>query len=166
VSGRCSRRSRGRNGNKPDPPIHDDFCTITDENQLVRHKFTATNPNQLQLTNITKHKTTKQKLYLYTIKDVFSSNILDDSIDARMKSRSSRRAPNNAATMRGNITDCIVQRDHGPQFQSRKFLRTLNPSPPDPIDGPDRFMRQQPGHGERLRTTAEKRPQPPPLNHP
>jgi len=52
-------KKRGRNGKKPGPAVHDDLCTITDENGRVRHEFTADGPNQLWLTDITEHKKTK-----------------------------------------------------------------------------------------------------------
>lgn len=50
-------KKRGRNGKKPGPPVHDDHCTVTDENGRVRHEFTADGPNQLWLTDITEHRT-------------------------------------------------------------------------------------------------------------
>ena len=50
-------KKRGANGKKPGPAVHDDLCTITDENGRVRHEFTADGPNQLWLTDITEHKT-------------------------------------------------------------------------------------------------------------
>ena len=45
---------RGRNGKKPDPPVHDD---------LVERDFTADNPNELWLSDITEHWTDEGKLY-------------------------------------------------------------------------------------------------------
>ena len=50
-------KKRGKNGKKPGPPVHDDHCTVTDANGRVRHQFTADEPNQLWLTDITEHKT-------------------------------------------------------------------------------------------------------------
>ena len=62
-------KKRGRNGKKPGPAVHDDLCTVIDENGRIRHEFTATGPNQLWLTDITEHKTSEGKLYLCAIKD-------------------------------------------------------------------------------------------------
>lgn len=50
-------KKRGRTGKKPGPAVHDDLCTVTDENGRMRHEFTADGPNQLWLTDITEHKT-------------------------------------------------------------------------------------------------------------
>ena len=52
-----SERRWARNGKKPGPAVHDDHCTVTDENGRVRHEFTTDGPNQLCLTDITEHKT-------------------------------------------------------------------------------------------------------------
>ena len=40
-----SGKKRARNGKKPGPAVHDDQCTVTDENGRVRHEFTADGPN-------------------------------------------------------------------------------------------------------------------------
>lgn len=118
-------KKRGKNGTKPGPPVHDDHCTVTDENGRVRHEFTADEPNQLWLTDITEHKTSEGKLYLCAIKDVFANRIVGYSIDSRMKSSLAVRALENAVAMRGNVPGCIVHSDRGSQFRSRKFLRAL-----------------------------------------
>ena len=53
-------KKRGRNGKKPGPPVHDDLCTVTDDDGRVRHEFTADGPNQLWLTDITEHRTAER----------------------------------------------------------------------------------------------------------
>jgi len=119
-------KKRGRNGKKPGPAVHDDLCTVTDENGRVRHEFSAERPNQLWLTDITEHRTTTQgKLYLCAVKDVFSNKILGYSIDSRMKSSLAVNALDNAVAMRGDVAGCVVHSDRGSQFRSRKFLRAL-----------------------------------------
>jgi transposase InsO family protein len=60
------KRKRGTNG-KVGPPVHDD---------LVERDFTAHEPNQLWLSDITEHRTGEGKLYLCAIKDVFSNRIV------------------------------------------------------------------------------------------
>jgi len=119
-------KKRGRNGKKPGPAVHDDLCTVTDENGRVRHEFTADGPNQLWLTDITEHKTAEGKLYLCAIKDVFGNKIVGYSIDSRMKSSLAVRALENAVQMRGAVAGCVVHSDRGSQFRSRKFLRALS----------------------------------------
>ena len=54
------------------PLVHDD---------LVKRDFTAQQPNQLWLTDITEHWTAEGKLYLCAIKDVHSNRIVGYSID-------------------------------------------------------------------------------------
>ena len=119
-------KKRGRNGKKPGPAVHEDLCTVTDENGRVRHEFTADGPNQLWLTDITEHKTAEGKLYLCAIKDVFGNKIVGYSIDSRMKSSLAVRALENAVAMRGAVAGCVVHSDRGSQFRSRKFLRALS----------------------------------------
>ena len=110
------KKGRG-SGKKPGPPVHDD---------LVGRDFTADEPNQLWLTDITEHRTAEGKLYLCAVKDVFSNKIVGYSIDSRMKSTLAVRALENAAQMRGDVAGCVVHSDRGSQFRSRKFLRTLS----------------------------------------
>ncbi|WP_447949597.1 IS3 family transposase [Microbacterium aurum] len=116
------KRGKGR---RPGPPVHDDLCTVVDEDGRVRHVFTADAPNELWLTDITEHKTAEGKLYLCAIKDVYSGRIVGYSIDSRMKSRLAVQALENAVQMRGDVAGCIVHSDRGSQFRSRKMLRAL-----------------------------------------
>ncbi len=118
-------KKKGKNGHKPGPAVHDDLCTVTDENGRVRHEFTADRPNELWLTDITEHKTAEGKLYLCAVKDVFGNKIVGYSIDSRMKSSLAVRALENAVAMRGDVAGCVVHSDRGSQFRSRKFLRAL-----------------------------------------
>ena len=118
-------KKRARNGKKPGPAVHDDLCTVTDENGRTRHEFTADGPNQLWLTDITEHRTGEGKLYLCAIKDVFGNKIVGYSIDSRMKSSLAVNALGNAVAMRGDVAGCVVHSDRGSQFRSRKFLRAL-----------------------------------------
>lgn len=57
-------KKRGLN-RKSGPPVHDD---------LVGRKFTADEPNQVWLTDITEHWTDEGKLYLCAIKDLYSNS--------------------------------------------------------------------------------------------
>ena len=119
-------KKRDSNGKKPGPAVHDDLCTVVDENGRTRHEFTAAGPNQLWLTDITEHRTTTEgKLYLCAVKDVFSNKIVGYSINSRMKSSLAVDALQNAVAMRGDVAGCVVHSDRGSQFRSRKFLRAL-----------------------------------------
>lgn len=109
------KRTRGK-GKKPGPPVHDD---------LVQPNFTAEQPNQLWLADITEHPTVEGKLYLCAIKDVYSNRIVGYSLDSRMKSRLAVAALNNAAARREDVAGCILHTDRGSQFRSRKFVRAL-----------------------------------------
>ena len=110
------KKARGK-GKKPGPPVHDD---------LVQRNFTAEQPNQLWLADITEHPTGEGKLYLCAIKDVFSNRIVGYSLDSRMKSRLAVAALNNAATRRDEAAGCILHSDRGSQFRSKKFARALS----------------------------------------
>ncbi|HET6295250.1 MAG TPA: IS3 family transposase [Kribbella sp.] len=108
-------KKRGKSG-KTGPPVHDD---------LVERDFTADEPNQLWLSDITEHRTSEGKLYLCAIKDVFSNRIVGYSIDSRMKSRLATTALSSAVARRGEVAGCILHTDRGSQFRSRKFVHTL-----------------------------------------
>jgi transposase InsO family protein len=109
------RRGRCKNS-KAGPPVHDD---------RVQRDFTAAVPNHLWLTDITEHPTSEGKLYLCSVKDVFSGRIVGYSIDSRMKSRLAVNALESAIARRGQVAGCIVHSDRGSQFRSRKFVSVL-----------------------------------------
>jgi transposase InsO family protein len=110
---------------KPGPPVHDDLCAHVDEHGVTRHSFTADEPNQLWIGDITEHWTGEGKLYLCAFKDVYSNRIVGYSMDSRMKSSLAVAALNNAVARRGDVAGCIVHTDRGSQFRSRKFVRAL-----------------------------------------
>ena len=119
-------KKRGKNGKKPGPAVHDDLCVIIDEYGRERHRFEASGPNQLWLTDITEHRTVKDgKLYLCAVKDAFSGRIVGYAIDSRMTASLAVRAIRNAVRMRGNVSGCVVHSDRGSQFRSRKLRREL-----------------------------------------
>jgi len=117
-------KKKGKAG-KPGPPVHDDLLAFEDEHGRVRHRFTASGPNQVWLTDITEHPTREGKLYLCSVKDVFSNRIVGHSIDTRMKSSLARRAIHNAIVLRGP-ENTICHSDRGSQFRSRKVVRLLH----------------------------------------
>jgi putative transposase len=107
-------RKRGLH-RKPGPPVHDD---------LVLRDFTAEQPDQLWLTDITEHPTAEGKLYLCAIKDACSKRIVGYSIGARMTSELAVNALHNALALRGTV-GAIVHSDRGSQFRSHAYIRAL-----------------------------------------
>ncbi|MBD8080794.1 DDE-type integrase/transposase/recombinase [Cellulosimicrobium arenosum] len=99
-----------KGGKKPGPPAHDD---------LVLRDFTAAEPNELWLTDITEHPTGEGKVYLCAIKDVYSNRIVGYSISDRMKSSLAVDALNSAVARRAidgtQVDGCIVHSDRGSQ---------------------------------------------------
>jgi putative transposase len=102
---------------RPGPPVHDD---------LVRRNFTAQQPNERWLTDITEHPTGEGKLYLCAIKDLYSGRIVGYSMDSRMKAALAVSALNNAVSLRGHPAGTLVHSDRGTQFRSRKYLHALH----------------------------------------
>ncbi len=121
----ASGKNRGGNGKKPGPPVHDDLCATVGEDGRARQVFTAENPNELWLTDVTEHRTSEGKLYLCAVKDAYSGRIVGYSIDSRMKSDLAVAALTCAAAPRGDVAGCVVHSDRGSQFRSRKYLRAL-----------------------------------------
>ena len=107
-------RKRGLS-RKPGPPVHDD---------LVRREFTAAEPNQLWLTDITEHPTAEGKLYLCAVKDACSKRIVGYSMDQRMTSELAVNALRNAVALRGPAA-AIMHSDRGSQFRSHAYVRAL-----------------------------------------
>jgi len=117
----CHAKKKGKAG-RPGPPVHDDRLQVLDEQGRIRHRFTATAPNQIWLTDITGHRTRQGKLYLCAVKDVFSNRIIGHSIDILMKSSSAAAAISNAIALR-DPEQTICHSDRGSQFRSRKVAR-------------------------------------------
>jgi transposase InsO family protein len=100
---------------RPGPPVHDD---------LVNRDFTAPAPNVLWLTDITEHHTEEGKLYLCSIKDVWSNRIVGYSIGPRMTASLAVAALRNATALR-KPHNTIVHSDRGGQFKSHAFTTEL-----------------------------------------
>lgn len=120
-----AKPKKGKAG-RPGPPVHDDLCAVIDKHGVTRHAFTAEEPNQLWVGDITEHWTREGKLYLCAFKDVYSNKTVGYSIDSRMKSRLAVAALNNAVARRGEVAGCVIHTDRGSQFRSRKFVHALN----------------------------------------
>lgn len=110
------KKRRGKKG-LPGAPAHDD---------LVRREFTAGQPNELWLTDITEHWTGEGKLYVCAVKDVWSNRIVGYSIAERMTSQLAVDALESAVARRGgNVAGCKLHSDRGGQFRSRKLQQSL-----------------------------------------
>ena len=120
----ASHHKRKGKAGKPGPPVHDDLVAGRDSKGRVRHKFTATRPNQLWLTDITEHRTDEGKLYLCAVKDCFSNKIVGYSIAGQMRSSLAASAIRNAIALR-SPTGTICHSDRGSQFRSKKVIRLL-----------------------------------------
>ena len=116
-------KNRGLN-RQPGPPVHDDFLATVDSHGRTTHKFAATAPNQVWLTDITEHPTAEGKVYLCAVKDVASNKIVGYSIGPRMKASLAVAAPRNAVAQRDPVAT-IVHSDRGSQFRSRKYVGAL-----------------------------------------
>jgi len=73
-----TKKGRKGSGKMPGPAVHDD---------LVQRDFSAPAPNVGWLTDITEHPTGEGKLYVCSIKDVFSNRIVGYAIDERMNAQ-------------------------------------------------------------------------------
>jgi transposase InsO family protein len=131
----------------------------------TRHKFIATAPNHVWLTDITEHSTRQEKLYLCAVKDCYSNKIVGYSIDSRMKSGVAASALRNAIGLRspaGTICHCGT----GSQLRSKKVARILKEQRPARHDGAGRTLGRQRRYGELLDAAAKERPGHPTLEHP
>ena len=110
------RKCRAGSGKGPAPAVHDD---------LVQRDFTATNIDEVWLTDITEHPTSEGKLYVCAFKDVCSRRIVGYAISERMTSRLATSALRTAVARRDPHGTVVVHSDRGSQFRSRAFRRVL-----------------------------------------
>jgi transposase InsO family protein len=100
----------------PGPAVHDD---------LVQRQFRAPAPDVVWLTDITEHPTAEGKLYVCSIKDVFSNRIVGYAIDERMTAQLAVSALRSAIARREPDGTVIVHSDRGGQFRARSFRTVL-----------------------------------------
>ncbi len=102
---------------KPGAPAHDD---------LVKRDFTAAEPDELWLADITEHWTKEGKLYLCAIKGVWSSRIVGCSFESRMKAPLAVNAIDNAvARRRGDVAAASCTLTGHRKLRSRNAQRAL-----------------------------------------
>jgi transposase InsO family protein len=111
-----TKKGRRASGKVPGPAVSDD---------LVQREFSAPGPNRVWLTDITEHPTAEGKLYLCSIKDVFSNRIVGYSIDSRETAELACSALHQAIARRQPSGTVVVHSDRGGQFRSRAFQRVL-----------------------------------------
>ena len=100
----------------PGPAVHDD---------LVQRDFSAPAPNVVWVTDITEHPTGEGKLYVCSIKDVFSNRIVGYAMDERMTAQLAVAALRSAIARRQPNGTVIVHSDRGSQFRARSFRAVL-----------------------------------------
>lgn len=110
------RKGRRGAGKSPGPAVHDDH---------VQRNFTAEEPDQVWVTDITEHPTGQGKLYCCAIKDLFSNRIVGYAIDERMSAQLTVAALRTAVARRAPSGVVVVHSDRGSQFRARSFRAVL-----------------------------------------
>jgi putative transposase len=100
------RKGRRGAGKSPGPAVHDDH---------VRRNFTAAEPDQVWVTDITEHPTAEGKLYCCAIKDLFSNRIVGYALDERMTAQLAVTALRTAVARRQPAGVVVVHSDRGSQ---------------------------------------------------
>jgi len=106
---------KSRKSKRPGAAVHDD---------LIERDFTAEEPNQRWVGDITEHPTREGKLYLCTFKDLWSNRIVGYSIADHMTAALAVTAIRNAG-LRRDCKGVIVHTDRGSQFRSGDFVSAL-----------------------------------------
>ncbi len=104
-------------GKTPGPAVSDD---------LVQRDFSAPAPDVLWLTDFTEHPTLTGKLYLASLKDVFSNRIVGYALSSRPPADLACAALRHALARRSPEGTVIVHSDRGGPFRSRSFQRLLS----------------------------------------
>jgi putative transposase len=107
-------KKREKNGRKPGPVVHNDFCAVVDKHGATRHEFRAEAPNDLWLIDITSTGPAKVSSNVCAIEEPLHQPIVGYSIDSRMKSRLAFAALNHAVARRGDGAGCVLHTDRGP----------------------------------------------------
>jgi len=111
-----TKQGRKAHAKTPGPAVHDD---------LVQREFSAPAPDVVWLTDITEHPTLEGKLYVCSIKDLFSNRIVGYALGDRMTAKLAVTALRSAIARRQPRGTVVVHSDRGSQFRSRAFRATL-----------------------------------------
>jgi hypothetical protein len=101
-----AKKGRRTAGKTPGPAVHDD---------LVERNFTASSLDAVWLTDITEHPTVEGKLYICSIKDVFSNRIVGYALGPRMTAQLAVSALRSAIARRQPEGTVVVHSDRGGQ---------------------------------------------------
>ena len=112
-----TKKGRKVAGKTPGPAVSDD---------LVHRVFTAPAPDRLWLTDFTEHGTLQGKLYLASLKDVFSNRIVGYALSPRPTADLACAALRHALARRNPTRTVVVHSDRGGPFRSRSFQRLLS----------------------------------------
>jgi transposase InsO family protein len=93
---------------------------------LLQQKFTATQPNQVWVSDITYIRTEEGWLYVAAVLDLFSRRIVGLAMDVRMKTGLIMSAINQAITHRNPPKGLIHHSDRGSQYTSECFQKWLH----------------------------------------
>ena len=104
-------------GKTPGPAVSDD---------LVQRDFSAPAPDRLWLTDFTEHPTLTGKIYLASLKDVFSNRIVGYALSPRPTADLACAALRHALARRNPEGTVVVHSDRGGPFRSRSFQRLLS----------------------------------------
>lgn len=111
-----TKKGRRAAGKVPGPAVADD---------LVQRDFSAPAPDRVWLTDLTEHATLEGKLYIASLKDVFSNRIVGWAIGPRMTADLPCAALRMAIARRRPRGTVIVHADRGGQFRARSFRAVL-----------------------------------------
>ena len=100
----------------------------TPQPDLVNRDFAASKPNQLWVADMTQHETDEGWLYLAVVVDVFSRRVVGWSMGDRPVADLAVNAVNMAIWNRRPVRGVIHHSDHGAQYTSLAFGRTLRQS--------------------------------------
>lgn len=92
---------------------------------LINRNFTADQPNQKYVSDITYVRTREGWLYLCIVLDLFSKMVVGWSFSRRMKAALVIKAIRMAAGKRSSLKDCIFHSDRGSQYCSKEVVKTL-----------------------------------------
>lgn len=112
-----TKKGRKVAGKTPGPAVSDD---------LVQRDFSAPAPDRLWLTDFTEHPTQTGKIYLASLKDVFSNRIVGYALSARPTADLACAALRHALARRNPEGTVVVHSDRGGPFRSRSFQRLLS----------------------------------------
>ena len=112
-----TKKGRKVAGKTPGPAVSDD---------LVQRDFSAPAPDVLWLTDFTEHGTLEGKLYLASMKDVFSNRIVGYALSPRPTAELACAALRHALARRNPTGTVVVHSDRGGPFRPRSFQRLLS----------------------------------------